>query len=195
MDKKQEDYIREFILPTTATALFYLVSSLALILVAKLDAVLKTFSTQNGLGETLGRLISKTNDYTTISGSLLWFLVGAVIYILLWAAIVIIIDGYNNILVSTAFIHPKSFHQSDYWAAIAGRALIRASAWLLILGGLVFGTGALISYGYSKSVEGWADNSILDALGIFGMVLLTGFVGMHTFTLLLRLALMRKRVY
>jgi hypothetical protein len=57
-----------------------------------------------------------------------WFIVGAITYILIWFVTNIVIDVYNDIVISAAFLHPRSFHQSDYWASIAARTAVRIAA-------------------------------------------------------------------
>jgi len=195
MEQKQTHAVLDFLSPTKAAAIFYPVASMFVILLAKLDSILKSFSTESSIGEMLSKIISKTNDYTTISGSLLWFLVGALIYLLLWAAAVIIIDGYNNILVSTAFMHPQSFHQSEFWIATAGRWLIRLASALLLFAYFLFGIGFLVSFTYTQAVTAWTSSTIPQSLGKFALVTIVGYIGMHFFTLLLRLLLLKRRVY
>jgi hypothetical protein len=54
-----------------------------------------------------------------------WFIIGAIAYFAAWFAINLIVDLYNDLVISAAFVHPRSFHQSDFWAAIVVRVLLR----------------------------------------------------------------------
>jgi hypothetical protein len=57
-----------------------------------------------------------------------WFVIGAIAYFVVWFLINIAIDLYNDIVISAAFIHPRAFHQSEYWASIAARVTLRVLA-------------------------------------------------------------------
>ncbi len=60
-------------------------------------------------------------------------LFGAVLYILVWMLVVVIVDIYNNVVVSFSYRHPKSFHHSDFWLSIIGRTLFRAAIGVVTL--------------------------------------------------------------
>lgn len=62
-----------------------------------------------------------------------WFIIGTVVYILSWALITFIVDVNRDITVSSSFVHPKSFHQSNYWFAILMRALLRTTSGIALV--------------------------------------------------------------
>lgn len=64
-----------------------------------------------------------------------WFLIGAVIYTLLWAVVTLIVNIRNDIHISMTFVHPSSFARSEYLASTVGRTILR---WSLMGGGLVY---------------------------------------------------------
>lgn len=120
-----------------------------------------------------------------------WFLIGTVTYIVAWAVITMIIDISNDIRVSSSFVHPKSFHKSDYWASILSRAILRASA-----------GGALLFYGVfwlAAFAPVWVHSfQTLFGHGVskthavdFGFALLGIGLSLHIAAILLRLMLLR----
>lgn len=63
----------------------------------------------------------------------LWFIIGTVVYIIAWAIITLIHDINRDIRVSSSFVHPKSFHQSNYWFAILMRGLLRLTSGIALV--------------------------------------------------------------
>lgn len=62
-----------------------------------------------------------------------WFFIGTVTYIIAWSVITMLIDISNDIQVSSSFVHPKSFHKSDFWLSIVSRIVLRASAGITLI--------------------------------------------------------------
>jgi hypothetical protein len=44
-----------------------------------------------------------------------------------------LVDLSNNIKISSSFVHPKSFHKSDYWLSIVSRLVLRATAGIALV--------------------------------------------------------------
>jgi hypothetical protein len=62
-----------------------------------------------------------------------WFCIGTVTYIIAWSIITMLVDLSNNIKISSSFVHPKSFHKSDYWLSIVSRLVLRATAGIALV--------------------------------------------------------------
>lgn len=120
-----------------------------------------------------------------------WFIVGTISYFTVWFLINLAVDAYNDIVISTSFVHPRSFHQSDFWLSIIGRAVVRGSAaialgfytvfWFLIAAPL--GIGAVQNILINTSLL-----NIAERLFFFGILILTT---THVAVILLRLVLLK----
>jgi hypothetical protein len=187
-----------FLSPTRTETILFAFAGIMLILAAKTANFFNGLTSRIGAEEEIKRVWGSFSDrmaeYSDISGALLWFLAGAALYLIVWLIVVIAIDWYNDILVSTSFVHPKSFHQSEYWVAIAGRFMIRVAAAVifLVLMAIIFGT--FIEYGYEVASEAWK-NDILTMIGSFSLIVLMSFAVLYSATLLLRLVFLRRRLY
>jgi hypothetical protein len=62
-----------------------------------------------------------------------WFCIGTVTYIIAWSIITMLVDLSNNIKISSSFVHPKSFHKSDYWLSIVSRLVLRTTAGIALV--------------------------------------------------------------
>lgn len=62
-----------------------------------------------------------------------WFFIGTTTYIIAWSIITMLVDLSNDIKVSSSFVHPKSFHQSDYWLSILSRIILRTAAGITLV--------------------------------------------------------------
>lgn len=62
-----------------------------------------------------------------------WFFIGTVTYVTAWSTITMIVDLSNDIQVSSSFVHPKSFHKSDYWLSILSRIILRVSVGITLV--------------------------------------------------------------
>jgi hypothetical protein len=115
-----------------------------------------------------------------------WFIVGTAVYIFLWFITNILIDTYNNIVVSAAFVHPQSFHQSEYWAAILARVVLRVFAATALIAYIYFWIKALLpawDYAYRASLSGLSLGGVINAIATAGMIVLT----LHLCTILFRI--------
>jgi len=120
-----------------------------------------------------------------------WFIIGTVTYILAWSLITMIIDISNDIKISNSFVHPKSFHQSDYWLSIASRIVLRAAAGIaLVFYGVFwiagFATAWLQSF-QTLFARGLTSSHITD----FVLALIGVAFTLHIGAILLRLALLK----
>jgi hypothetical protein len=62
-----------------------------------------------------------------------WFFIGTITYIVAWSMITMLIDLSNDIKISSSFVHPKSFHKSDYWLSILSRFVLRSTAGITLV--------------------------------------------------------------
>jgi hypothetical protein len=133
--------------------------------------------------------------YDNFSNWLFWLVAGASVYVIGWAISVAIIDGYNDLVQSKYYIHPRSFHNSTFWAAIVGRLLLRTAAVIGIVGLLHFTFTHFIPTILSAFVINF--ESPLESLSIVRIVwsLLFFFIVPYSFTLILRLLFLRHRVF
>lgn len=62
-----------------------------------------------------------------------WFIVGSIAYFAAWFGINVAVDFYNDIVISSAFVHPRSFSRSNYWLSIASRVVLRVTAGVALI--------------------------------------------------------------
>jgi len=130
-----------------------------------------------------------------LSTAFVWFVVGGFVYIMGWILLVIIIDIYNDLVVSYAFIHPNSFQQSKYWTAIIGRVILRVTAAAMLLIGLILSVTEFMPYLYAKSTNTWMGaNFAAKASSIFLIIFLV-FLALQFAVIMLRLSFLKKRLF
>ncbi|CAN5461840.1 hypothetical protein BH10PAT3_BH10PAT3_6160 [soil metagenome] len=189
----------DFLSPTKLELLLYFIAGLFVILAAGIvrlyDSITGTTAAKDMISRFWVNLVEKVNGYNSFSNVLIWFLAGAVLYLIIWISAVILIDWYNDVLISTSFIHPKSFHQSDYWVAIVGRMLIRVASGLVLLGLIVIAIGYFVPYGYSSCLQALTGGKVLSMASSFGQVIFMTFTVLYASMLLIRLLFLRRRVY
>lgn len=121
----------------------------------------------------------------------LWFFIGTVVYILSWALVTILIDINRDIKVSSSFVHPQSFHQSDYWTAILARFTLRITAGIALIFYASFWFAALAPVWLNSieavSANGFTKPNIIDAIAAVVGVAIT----LHIGAILLRIMLLR----
>lgn len=121
----------------------------------------------------------------------LWFLIGTITYIVAWSIITMLIDISNDIKVSNSFVHPNSFHKSDYWLSIMSRGLLRASAGVALLFYGIFWVAAFapvwVASFQSTFGHGFSGDSAVDFIVALVGIALT----LHVGAMLLRLMLLR----
>jgi hypothetical protein len=130
---------------------------------------------------------------STIWTSLTWLVFGSVIYIIGWLVIVAIIDGYNDIVISKYYIHPKSFHNSTYWAAIFGKILLRVSAFILLCGLLYWVMKYALPYSISVLLETIGNSNITFSSDLLNVIILT-FILPYIFMLLIQILFLKKHL-
>jgi hypothetical protein len=141
--------------------------------------------------QSLLEFMSQSDDLGTLFIFGLWVLIGTVVYLLSWVLITILIDLSRDVEVASSFVHPRSFHQSDYWISVIVRGSIRlAGAAALIIYGSIWATSFapvwIISF-ESLFAQGASPNNLLDAAAAIVGVGLT----LHLGAILLRVALLR----
>jgi uncharacterized oligopeptide transporter (OPT) family protein len=81
------------------------------------------------------------------------------------------------LVITSAFIHPKSFHGSDYWTALIGRSIYKASFVFIGIGIAWFILVYLIPFSitYTANLSKSSDLSLWDATvavtGLYSVVL------------------------
>jgi hypothetical protein len=186
---------------TWTETILYLTVGLLIPLVSALVVVFE----KNGFQDSVNTILKFWSDidylydlnsiWNNVSAVIFWALLGSILYTLIWSIVVIIIDSYNNLLISTRFVHPDSFHQSSYWAAIIARTLLRivgAGVFLVILMWLITnGLGQLFSHSYS-AIESELSS---ESLRLLISVPLKFCSAMYLMTISIRVMLMKSRVY
>lgn len=119
-----------------------------------------------------------------------WFLVGTALYFVIWFCISLAIDIYNDIVISAAFIHPRSFHQSQYWAAIVGRTIVRGLASLALVVYLFIGL-RILGPGYLHSAKAVIQHAGSTTILTFTLSSLVCIVAAHLAVILYRVAFYR----
>lgn len=120
-----------------------------------------------------------------------WFFIGTFTYIIAWSIITMIVDISNDIKVSSSFVHPKSFHQSDYWVSIMSRVILRSAAGITLV---FYGVFWIVGFApvwmdsfQALFARGTSDGHIVDFITALLGVALT----LHIAAILLRLMLLR----
>lgn len=173
---------------TTGIAFFAICRTLAF---AKLFGIRPPTNAELDAGT---NFITGNINIPAVGAALIWFAGGCVVYLLLWTLVVVVVDGYNNLVISSSFVHPKSFQQSKFWLAIAGRGLIRFSAGVLtVILALIFAR-VLVPTWYS-TIGGLGNSHTLAQQIYQPLVLLVIWIGlMHGFSMLLRLVFLRRNI-
>jgi hypothetical protein len=69
---------------------------------------------------------------TNIVTIFFWALIGLIIFSLVWSMLVVLMDVKNDIVVAEYFVHPRSFHKSDFLLAAISRRVILVTAYAII---------------------------------------------------------------
>ena len=189
-----------FIRPESEELVFYLVALLAMLGLAGYRVAVQgqigqdSQSLIDGLGaakETLFGFFNMTDSWGRLFLFGFWFLIGTVTYVIAWSLITMLIDISNDIKVSSSFVHPKSFHQSDYWVSILSRVILRVAAGGALLFYGIFWLGVFapvwVSSFQSTFGHGFTSSHITDF--VFGLVGVA--FSLHIGAILLRLMLLR----
>lgn len=202
MQQKQSTLatLRRFIRPEPEELVFYLLAIAVMLGLAGYRVAVQgqigedSQSLIDGLGaakETMFGFFNTTDAWGRFFLFGLWFFIGTITYIIAWSVITMLIDISNDIKVSSSFVHPKSFHKSDFWLSILSRAVLRTAAGGALFFYGVFWLGAFapvwVNSFQSTFGHGFTENHITDFIvGLIGVAL-----SLHIAAILLRLVLLR----
>lgn len=110
-----------------------------------------------------------------------WFIVGSVAYFAAWFGINVAVDFYNDIVISSAFVHPRSFSRSNYWLSIASRITLRVTAGIALIFYSIFWAAAFAPLAINR-VQLFIENAggaqqTIDVVIMFVILVLTLHVG------------------
>jgi hypothetical protein len=120
----------ELIIAACATAILMLAGAVSAHL-EELSAVSEVRAIFGSIGENIGDFFN-TPLVTNLVTLFFWGLVGLILYSLLWSLFVMFMDISSDIVVSQYFIHPRSFHKSNFWLAALSRRVIIFTSYLVI---------------------------------------------------------------
>ena len=189
-----------FIRPEPEELVFYLVAIISMLAIAGYhvavqgevgsdsQSLLATFSAGR---DTLFSFFNSNDRWGRMFLFGLWFLIGTVVYIIAWATVTLLVDLSKDIQVSSSFVHPRSFHKSNYWLAILTRGILRAAAGISLIFYSVFWLAAfapvwLVTF-QSLFEHGLTRTGVVDSLSALAGIAIT----LHIAAMLLRLALLR----
>ena len=139
-------------------------------------------------------LIDEFEFTASIVSGVIWSVIGAFVFMVVWALINVGSDLKNSLKVSTVFVHPRSFHQSTFWAAFIIRTLFKSSLVIMLVAGAVLWVTAFIPAVFTALQLILADTQVpARIIGVFGAGVVT-FLSMHLFVVLLRMLLGRSRI-
>lgn len=192
----------ELVRPTKAQLFLYLFIAAFIIFSSRLVWLLDMVGISSGYFDfitekwiELDNRFDFASYWNPLSNAFLWFALGSILYLLFWTLIVTIVDGYNDIIVSTRFMHPRSFHQSDYWTAIVGRAFVRIAGFGLFIALFLWSLAGFMSSLYQRAYDAWiASNPFLVILQFVAVILLTSIM-LHGMTIGLRIGMLRLRIF
>lgn len=108
---------------------------------------------------------------------LLWNVIGAIVFIFVWLIINMIVDFRNNVAVSATFVHGRSFHQSDFWAAYILRLFFRVAVLITVVAGTALWITIFLPTAFTAVEVTLTDSSALTKLtgllGVFTAMVLT----------------------
>jgi hypothetical protein len=131
-----------FIRPESEELVFYLFVTLVMLGIAGYHAafqgqiggdsqdLIASFTTAK---ESLFNFFNATDGWGKFFLFGFWFFIGTITYIIAWSMITMLIDFSNDIKISSSFVHPKSFHKSDYWLSILSRFVLRSTAGITLV--------------------------------------------------------------
>lgn len=120
-----------------------------------------------------------------------WFLVGGIVYVLLWTLATIIIDFKNDVKASTIFMHPESFSRANYLASTLARQIARVAILGIALSYSLFWLAVIVPS--SVFVAQSALSGPISVSGYFNFAAVAGevFITVHIATILYKLAFAR----
>lgn len=187
------------LLPTLFETVAFIFAGVLYVALAKLSHLLQSGdikpATQVAKASFLEKALEVSNSdlVSRIVPSLAWFALGGLLYLLVWTLIVFVVDSYNNVVVSSSFSHPTSFHQSAYWFAIGGRFLTRIAAGLVLAFTLI-SIIKLVPLWYDRSVVLGVSGSLKTDIASGFTVILTIFALLYVVTVSLRFLFLKRRL-
>jgi hypothetical protein len=126
--------IRISLIETILAILFTIIISLIALIsiyMEELEIVGDVRSMFNTVTENIGTLLD-TQLATNVVTLFFWGTIGLIIYSLFWSLFVMLFDIRSDIVVSQYFVHPRSFHKSNFWLAAMSRRVILITAYIVI---------------------------------------------------------------
>jgi hypothetical protein len=119
--------------------------------------------------------------------TLMWSMVGAFLFMVIWFLINIISDIKNNVKVSVSFKHPDSFHQSSFCGAVALRLFFKSAVIIFLLSAAVLFITNFLPVIFTATQLVWNDTELLARIvGLLGIWSIVLFI-LHVFVVFLRL--------
>lgn len=181
-----------FLRPYNEGTIFYLLVTAGVVISAWINRLRVTetgFEVVRLVQESLRFSLDEISQFTSQSRALVfvfWFTIGSIVYILVWLIANVGIDLYNDIIISSAFVHPKSFKQSSFWGAIASRVLLRIAATLLLVLYGAFWIQVLLPI-WLRSVSSFFNNpSDLTTAANGGIAIILCMLSLHIMAILYR---------
>ena len=192
-----------WLLPSTIEICAYLLFAVITMLLCNVDAVQKFFMvTQDidlrlavlgSIESLLAGLIGRSAAAALITG-VFWGLVGMLVYVLLWLAINFSTELTNDLSI-TRYVHPKGSSTLSPLMHLLLRVLFQllvATILFFYVNFLIRGLTPLLTSSYARTFDGWPSvpNIFGSLVAIFGQM-----AAMHGATVLIRLVVLRKRVF
>lgn len=149
-----------------------------------------TASLHNAISAT-GTYISQGSGWASFFLFGFWFIIGGIAYTLVWAITTIIIDIRNDLRVSETFIHPRSFHKSDFWVSIISRTLVRAFSGIALLFYSVFWLWVFAPVSVTTTERFINNPGSFSSVVNFLLAIVGVIITLHIAAILVRLTLLR----
>ena len=192
-----------WLLPSTIELCAYAVIAVGTLLVSNVSAVQKFFmvaqdidlrlAVLGSIEAVLAGLLGPSAAAALITGAF-WALVGMLVYVLLWLAINFSTELTNDLAISR-YLHPKGSNTLSPLMHLFLRILFQllvATLLFFYVNFLLQGLVPMLTASYAGTFDDWpaAANIVGSVAAIFGQV-----AGMHVATVLIRLVVLRKRVF
>lgn len=191
--------------PTWLTAIGYFFISIYFLFITRFTSFITIF-VGNTEGTTLLSIFREniSNLSTTLSNfdfsapivlAGFWGMVGFIVYIGGVVLHNVFVEAENDLVVGARFVHPRHFDSSNYWVYVLVHVLFRIAATVLLAGYIIAAIQFLaplwlqlfeVFLFNAQTVGGWVDGIV----ALLGMV-----ITLHVGVVLLRLAVMRDRLF
>lgn len=139
-------------------------------------------------------LVDEFSFTAIVVSGLIWSVIGAFAFAVLWVVINVLADLKNNLKVSASFVHPKSFHQSTFWGAYVYRLLFKSSIVILLVAGGALWITKFLPAMFTAIQLIVSDTQVLSRIiGIIAVWIII-LASLHMFVVFLRLLLGRSRL-